>query len=882
MKLPRSREAVVSGFSAPRWIGEEVPPGHFFEGERRLGRLAPFIVAGFVPFLVLGAVGSGFGDWQVQLAALICAGVIASVPLVPWERLPSWTQMVPILAIYPVIALLRDAAGAKAAVFEPLVIVPLALVAIYGTRADLLVTVAALAATIALPPLLIDDPAYGDEQIVRAVLASVVAATTGIAVQSLVSTTRALAIEGRAILTSSQDAFIAVTTNATIIEWNPRAEAMFGWSRSEAIGRNLLDTIASPDDRHKAEKQLRRLREEGGQLPGSRIEGRAVRRDGSAFPVEMTVSTIKVGGRKTINGFVHDISERKNAQRALQRAEERFRLAFEDNRVGMVLLTPAGKFERVNEAFSELLDRSQEELVGVGFEEIAHPDDVESNAEAMAEMAEGKRHGHQAERRCLHSRGDYVWTSCNVSPIRDERGRLLHFIAQIEDITDRKEQVDRLTHQAMHDPLTSLPNRVLFADRVRVASGRRESGSFAVIFIDLDNFKPINDTYGHTAGDQVLVEVSRRLETRLREGDTLARLGGDEFAVLCEDTDEESARLVAERVIAAFERPFAIGDHSVLQAASIGLAIQPCDAGARDPEQVLRFADLAMYRAKAAGKSRYAVFEGGMGEGQPDRGGLEGELRRGIAEGELTVHYQPQVNLESGEVTGAEALVRWQHPERGLLEPAEFMFVAEDSELIVALDDFVLWDACHQAARWRRHLGPDREFVISVNLSQRRLAEPGLSNRIAQTISEAELPAEALCLEVTESAVLDRRSDTLYGFPDVERLGVRLLIDNFGVAISSFASIQRLPRLSAIKIDSSFVAGLGRSAEDSTGVAAIIGLAHGLSLTATAAWVETPEQLAVLRELGCDYAQGYHFARPQPAGAFAGLLASASYGEMLG
>ncbi|KAB2856039.1 MAG: EAL domain-containing protein, partial [Bauldia sp.] len=287
------------------------------------------------------------------------------------------------------------------------------------------------------------------------------------------------------------------------------------------------------------------------------------------------------------------------------------------------------------------------------------------------------------------------------------------------------------------------------------------------------------------------------------------------------------------------------------------------------------------YRAKAAGKSRYAVFEGWMGEAHPDRGGIERDLRRGIESGELAVHYQPEVELESGQVTGAEALVRWQHPERGLLEPAEFMFAAEDSELIVAIDDYVLADACRQAARWRRQLGGDRPFVISVNVSERRLAEPGLSNKIAQAISETGLPADSLCLEVSESAVLDRRAGSLAALPDVEQLGVRLLIDDFGVAISSFAAIQRLPRLNAIKIDSSYIAGIGRSAEDSMGVAAIIGLAHGLKLTATAEGVETPEQLTVLRELDCDRAQGYHFARPQPPGAFGGLLASASHGELL-
>jgi diguanylate cyclase (GGDEF)-like protein len=400
------------------------------------------------------------------------------------------------------------------------------------------------------------------------------------------------------------------------------------------------------------------------------------------------------------------------------------------------------------------------------------------------------------------------------------------------------------------------------------------------MYIDLDAFKSINDTLGHAAGDHVLVDVARRLEHLLREGDTLARLGGDEFAILCEGVGEDTGGMVAERVVDSFSKPFEIGDRERDQAASVGVAIQHRDGRQVDPEAVIRNADRAMYQAKARGKSRYAMFEGPVPGGESEQG-LERELRRALSEGELTVHYQPEVDLGSGSISGAEALVRWQHPERGLLEPAEFMYVAETSNLIVEIDAFVMDQACRQAAAWRAAMVGEPELTVSVNVSERHLGEPELSNRIAQLLADTGLPTSSLRLEVPERAVMERRRDALAAIPDLEALGIRMLIDDFGVAVSWFSTITRLAQLDGIKIDASFIAGLGRSDEDSTGVAAMIGLAHGLNLTVIAEGVETPDQLAQLVSMGCDHAQGFYFARPQPPGAFSELLKSARYGELL-
>ena len=571
----------------------------------------------------------------------------------------------------------------------------------------------------------------------------------------------------------------------------------------------------------------------------------------------------------------------RRTSRELGEAEELFRKAFDDSHVGMALVSFGGRYQRVNRALCDITGYPEHELLGRTFSEITHPDDVDSDLDALRDLIEGERYGYRTEKRYLHAEGHPVWVSLNVSPVYDRDGAMSYLLSQVEDISDRKESEERLTRQALHDSLTGLPNRTLFADRVRMAANRRSAAGYAIVYLDLDAFKLVNDTLGHAAGDQVLIEVARRLERLLRAGDTLARLSGDEFALLCEEVGEKELRTIADRVIDAMADPIEVQGREITQAVSIGIAMYAADGSPAEPDQMLGDADLAMYRAKAAGKSRYALFETWMRTGEMDQTGLERQLREGIANGEVIVHYQPEVDLHSGEITGAEALVRWQHPERGLLEPAQFLFAAEATDLIAEVDDLVMREACFQAARWREELPDSEHFTVSVNISERRLSDPGLSGKIAQAISDAELPASSLCLEIAERAVMDRRAAALSAIPDLEALGIRLLIDDFGIAISSFGSLKRLPRLNAIKIDASFIAGLGRAREDAAGVSAIVGLAHGLGLTATAEGLEREDQLRELQALHCDRGQGYYFARPQPPEALGELLRSARVGELI-
>ncbi|MGA9371014.1 MAG: EAL domain-containing protein [Solirubrobacterales bacterium] len=743
-----------------RAIGLDVEPGRFFEGANVIWRIAPFVVAGILPFALVPVAGLSFADPRVTIAAAMVPLVVGVALIVRWERLPAWPQALPPLAYFVVLALLRDANSSTLTVFDPLLSIPIIWFAIYGTGREVAVSIVAMGLTLLLPVVLPDQPAYDSEQLQRMIVAVVLAATVGPAVHTLVV----------------------------------------------ALRRTTKDLGA---------------------------------------------------------------------------AEERFRRAFDDSHVGMALVSTGGRFQRVNRALCGIAGYDEAELLGKTFGEITHPDDVDTDLDALRELIDGGRYGYRTEKRYLHADGHAVWISLNVSPVYDSEGAVSYLLSQIEDIADRKESEERLTRQALHDSLTGLPNRTLFADRVRMASSRRAARGYAIVYLDLDGFKLVNDTLGHAAGDQVLIEVARRLERLLRAGDTLARLGGDEFALLCEEVGDEQVRVIADRVIDTMADPIEVQGRSIMQAASIGIALYSADGTPTEPDEMLGDADLAMYRAKAAGKSRYAVFETWMRTGRTDQTGLESELRAGIENDELTVHYQPELDLISGEITGAEALVRWQHPDRGLLEPAQFLFVAESSDLISELDDLVMRQACFQAARWREELPAGERFTVSVNISERRLADRGLSGKIAQAIADARLPAASLCLEIAERAIMDRRASALTAIPDLEALGIRLLIDDFGIAISSFGSLKRLPRLNAIKIDGSFIAGLGRSREDSAGVAAIIGLAHGLGLTATAEGLEREEQLRELQALHCDRGQGYYFARPQPPEALGELLVSARLGELI-
>jgi len=433
---------------------------------------------------------------------------------------------------------------------------------------------------------------------------------------------------------------------------------------------------------------------------------------------------------------------------------------------------------------------------------------------------------------------------------------------QSQEINNFPKQLDQLTRQAFQDALTSLPNRALFMDRLAHALARteRRAQHVAVLFLDLDRFKVVNDSLGHGMGDQVLIESSQRLLDCVRPEDTVARLGGDEFAILLEDLDNtEGATSVAQRVTESLEKPFLLDGREVFVTMSVGVALNT--RRPITPEELLRDADLAMYRAKGKGKNRYEVFDPATSAPALNRLDLELDLRGALARGEFVLHYQPVVHLGSGRIIEVEALVRWQHRERGLLQPDEFISLMEETGLIIPVGAWVLGEACRQLEEWTAQFQPQPPLTMSVNLSARQLQDPGLVMVVENALAESHVDPASLKLEITETVVMQDAPATLETLHALKALGVQLAIDDFGTGYSSLGYLKRFP-VDTLKIDRSFVQGVALDTEDTAIVRAVISVAKSLNLSVTAEGIETDAQLSQLQSLGCDRGQGYLFARP--------------------
>jgi len=428
--------------------------------------------------------------------------------------------------------------------------------------------------------------------------------------------------------------------------------------------------------------------------------------------------------------------------------------------------------------------------------------------------------------------------------------------------TDADDGQDGLAQRILRDPLTDLPNRTLFLDRLALALARlrRAQTNIAVLFIDLDNFKVVNDSLGHGAGDQLLVELGRRLRSAIRPSDTIARFGGDEFVVLCEDISAaHDAVAVGQRIVAAASEPFMVDGHEMFVSASVGVALAM--HGDATPETLLRDSDAAMYRAKERGRGRVEVFDEALRTRIMERLELENGLRRALQRGELRVYYQPEVSLSQERMVAVEALVRWEHPQRGLLQPDEFVPLAEETGLIVQIGEWVLNEACRQVATWRRS---GAEIDVAVNVSARQLVQPDIVEVVRGALDASGLPAEALCLEITESAVMRDPEAALATLTLVKELGVKVALDDFGVGFSSLAQLKEMLPLHALKVDRSFISGIADDERNSAIVAAVVMMATTLGLTAIAEGVETEAQAMQARALGCDVSQGYFFTAPEP------------------
>jgi diguanylate cyclase (GGDEF)-like protein/PAS domain S-box-containing protein len=534
----------------------------------------------------------------------------------------------------------------------------------------------------------------------------------------------------------------------------------------------------------------------------------------------------------------------------------------------LVLVFGVGGCRYVSQSVTAMLGRAEAELLGRGFEKVVHDDDRVLLQNAIEE-------GDPAELilRMAKRSGEWRHLEAHVTDLREDR-HVRGVVLNARDVTERVRLDQELTRQAFHDSLTDLANRALLRDHLEQALARseRSEGKLAILLLDLDGFKQVNDTLGHDAGDQLLQQVAERFRVITRPGDTLARLGGDEFALLLEGAHEASARAVAGRLLECFESPLKVVNRELEISASIGIAVH--HGGRASADDLMRHADLAMYAAKEAGRRRFEVFEYDMARKFGELIALEHELRQGLQRSEFSVHYQPEIALDTGEVVGVEALLRWNSPSRGLVPPAEFIPVAEATGLIHPLGEYVLRRACRQTAAWRAAGRlPDR-FVTWVNLSGRQLSVGGISSIVQRELASAGLPAESLGLEVTETAVVEKGAlaERARGeLQELHDLGVQIAIDDFGTGFSSLGQLRHFP-IDMIKVDRSFVQGVEHDAKDAAIAANLVSLAHALGLVAIAEGIESNGQLTSLRELGCDLAQGYLFARPVPPDEIGDLL----------
>lgn len=546
-------------------------------------------------------------------------------------------------------------------------------------------------------------------------------------------------------------------------------------------------------------------------------------------------------------------------QADLRASQEQFRLALDNTPVGFALVGLDGRFLRVNRALCQLTGHHADELRERVLIDLTHPEDAPEIQRLVLRMARGERDTATLERRYLRRGGATLWGALSLALVRDERGAPQHLIVQIQDLTVSRRNHDLLTHLSLHDALTGLPNRTLVVDRIQKAldRGRRSGRNVAVLFCDLDNFKVVNDSVGHALGDAVLLEVSRRLTRALRSGDTAGRLGGDEFVVVCEDVaDEREAVVVAERVQEAVGGPAAVADRVVVPTLSIGIAVSASPDV--DPLTLLRDADTAMYRAKDHGRNRWDIMDVALRRRAMDRLDIEHALRAGLDDGQLRLHFQPIVDLRTGAVVGREALLRWMHPERGLLMPDQFLQVAEESGLITEIGRWVLRCAADTAAT-----ADDSTSYVAVNVSPHQVARPGLAEAVEQTLARTRLPAERLVVELTESVVLSAAPGPRRELQLLDDLGVRIVVDDFGTGFSALSYLRDLP-VSGIKVDRSFTAGLGSDHQCERIVEALTGLGRGLAVDVVVEGVETDAQRAVLARIGCEHAQGYLFGRPVP------------------
>jgi diguanylate cyclase (GGDEF)-like protein/PAS domain S-box-containing protein len=661
----------------------------------------------------------------------------------------------------------------------------------------------------------------------------------------------------RALVQNSSDFITVLDPDGRVQYMSPAGTRVMGYTQDDLEGKAPTELIHEDD----IDALIDQFADVVGR-PGASgtVTYRGRHADGSYRQLEAIITNLLAD--PAVKGMVintRDVTERRDVQRTLAESEQRYKSLFEHNPNAVYSFDLKGTFTSANPACETVSGYAVGDLVGSSFVSFIVPEDRDRAMESFRSAAAGEaqaveiaiqhRHGHRVELHVTNMPIVVDWEIVGVYGVA-------------KDVTERRELERQLEHRAFHDALTGLPNRALFMDRLGHALARRDRTpeSVAVMFLDLDRFKIINDSLGHERGDVLLVAATGRVRRCLRVGDTLARHAGDEFTILIEDLHSTAdAIALAERIVAELNVPFKLEGNEVMVTASIGIAV--LEGGDEWAGRLLRKADVAMYRAKERGRNRYALFDADTAGRSLSRLDFEAELRAALERKEFVLHFQPNLAVATRTVVGVEALVRWMHPQRGLLAPAEFISIMEESGMIVSLGRYVIDAACAQARRWEERCPASAELFVAVNISALDLDHDDLVHHVTDALARHDLSPRRLVLEITERVIMEEPEVVMTTLDRLKAIGVQIAIDDFGTGYSSLAYLKRLP-VDILKVDRMFVDGLGKSAEDGAIVAAIIGLADTLGLSSVAEGVETEEQLVALQALGCDVAQGFHLAAP--------------------
>lgn len=654
---------------------------------------------------------------------------------------------------------------------------------------------------------------------------------------------------------NSLDLLLVIDETGKVAYANPITLTTFGISLEEGIGTDAV-TYLHPDDVERVFMRFLELI----QMPSGSIRDtvRTIAANGEIRELEL-VSTNALDNAAVAGIIVNgrDVTEQTKYVKQLQALEERFRLAFEDNMAPMIFTDLNDRVFAANDAFCTMIGFSREEVLGQDSTPFTYPEDIGITEDSHQRILRGEVGQSRYVKRYVRKDGRLIYVEVSRSPARDEDGNILYNVISERDITDERTLAAELSHQALHDTLTGLSNRALFNDRLDQAHAKinRDGGLFAVLLLDLDDFKGVNDSLGHLAGDELLKLVARRLEKVTRATDTLCRFGGDEFLYLAEGLRASvDARLTAARLLEALVDPFFVAGTQVEQHASIGVTVS--DMTTSEKTDFVQNADVALYEAKREGKGRYVLFTPSMRQQAVDRFELVRELRQALHSNDLKMHYQPIIDLRTTEIVGFEALMRWHHPVRGWVPPNVFIPAAEQSDLILDLGYFALREAVAAASSWKQSVDKANDLYVSVNLSARQFHDPRLVSIIETVLADSNLSRNQLVIEITESVTLLNVSETMNVMEQLSRHGIYFALDDFGTGFSSLSYLALLqPKI--IKVDQSFVSPSFENPRNEALLEAIISLGHKLNMTMLAEGIETSAQLERLQNFGCELGQGF-------------------------